>query len=293
MKLRGEFYIVLSAIGFSLMPVFAKTAYKGGTDVTTVLFFRFLFALVFIWAYIFIKKLDFRIKRKQILMLFILGSILYSGSAISLFNAYRFISAGLAQVLIYTYPVWVLVIAVLLFKDKIRAYKIYAIVLSMIGTTLVAYSPGQKFSAIGVILALIGALSYALYVAFIDNGEFKDIHPVVMTGYILLAAAVTFALYGTIRGELTITISSAGWLSIALLAFFSTSVAILAFCSGAKIIGSGRAAIVSTIEPIATFIFGFIFLGEKVTYNMIFGGAVIIMAIVSINVFKDKEEQLR
>lgn len=289
MKYKGELCIVASAIGFSLMPVFAKTAYRGGANVTTVLLFRFMFAVLFIWAYIFVKKINFKLKLKQIIMLMILGSIMYSGSAITLFNAYKLISAGVAQVLIFTYPAWVLVISALFFKEKVSSIKIYAIVLSIIGTAVVAYTPGQKFNTLGIVLALIGAITYALYVSFIDHGEFENVHPIVMTGYILLFANFSFLVYGLSKGELNLSFSSWAWIPIAMLAFFSTSLAILAFCTGAKLIGSGRAAIVSTLEPISTFIFSYIFLGENVTYNMIFGGAVVIMAILSINIFKPSE----
>lgn len=291
MKHKGELYIIISALGFSLMPVFAKSAYRGGANVTTVLLFRFTFALIFIWGYIFVKKIAFKIKLKQVLMLMVLGAVLYSGSAITLFNAYRLISAGVAQVLVFTYPAWVLVITTLFFKEKVSVNKVYAIVLSIIGTAVVAYTPGQKFSTLGIMLALIGAVTYALYVSFIDHGEFNEVHPIVMTGYILLFANLSFLLYGVSRGELNVNFSLWAWLPIAMLAFFSTAIAILAFCTGAKLIGSGKAAIVSTLEPISTFIFSYIFLGENVSYNMIFGGGVVIMAILSINIFKPIENK--
>lgn len=289
MKYKGEFYVIISALGFSMMPIFAKIAYKGGANVTTVLLFRFAFALIFIWAYILIKKINFKLKLKQILMLGVLGGVLYAGSAITLFNSYTYITAGLSEVLMFTYPAWVLIIAILFFKEKLEVNKVYAIVLSMIGTTLVAYSPIHKFSVIGIGLALAGSVSYALYVAFIDHGEFQDIHPTVMTGYILIFTTLVFCIYGISRGEVSLVFKPFSWIFIIMLALFSTAVAILAFCSGAKIIGSGRAAIVSTIEPLLTFVLGYIFLNEKVTYNMIFGGIVVIMAILSINIFKNNE----
>jgi drug/metabolite transporter (DMT)-like permease len=286
MKHKGELLVITSAIGFSLMPVFAKTAYKGGANVTSVLLFRFTFALIFIWAYIFIKKINFKITKKQISLLFILGSILYSGTAIAIFNAYRLISAGTAQVLTYTYPAWVLILTAIFFKEKITVNKVYALVLSIIGTVLVAYSPDQHINTLGVGFALISAVAYAFYVTFIDHGEFSEVNSIVMTAYILLFANISFAVYGFARGEIITNFSTSAWISIAMLALFSTTIAIFAFCAGAKLIGSSKAAIVSTIEPISTFIFGYIFLGEKLSFNMMIGGAVVIMAILSIHIFK-------
>lgn len=289
MKFKGELLIVLTSVCFSLMPVFAKSAYKVGASVTTVLLFRFIFSVIFIWGYIFIKGYKFKIKPKQIIMLAIVGGLFYSGSSISLFNSYRHISVGLSEVLMFTYPAWVLIISFLFFREKLQANKIYAIVLSIIGISAVAYAPGQKYSFIGVILALAGALCYALYAIFVDHGGFEDVHSVVMTGYLMIFAAISFSIFGLTTGEINLSFSVSGWINIILLSIISTSIPVFAFCAGARIIGASKAAIVSTIEPITTFICGYVFLGEPITFSMAIGGAIVIMAILSIHIFRTEE----
>lgn len=290
MKLKGELFVFLSATGFALMPVFAKMAYRGGANVTTVLLLRFLFAVIFIWSYIFIKRIDYRIKLKQLAFLMVLGSLCYSGSAITLFNSYRFISAGLSDVFMFTYPVWVLLIARIATKNKMGFNKIIAIALSLIGIIISCYTKNQIFSMKGTVLALLGAVFYAFYVAYLDNSMFKEIHPIIMTGYILIAAGITFLIFGLVKGELVFNFMASSWVYSLLLAFFSTSLSILAFCAGAKLIGSSRAAIISTIEPLITFLFGFLLLKEKFTLNMAIGGLFIISAVICIHLLKDKEK---
>lgn len=292
MKFKGELLVGVSAAGFSLMPVFAKSAYAGGASVGTVLLLRFYFALAFIWAYIFINRMEYKINLKQAGILAALGGIFYFGSSIALFSSYKFISAGLAEVLMFTYPAWVLVISYFAFKERLEKNKLFAIMLSICGVMLVSYSPNQKFNSTGIILALIGALSYAIYVAFIDHDHLKDIHPMVMTGYILIFVSIIFTIYGLIRGGISLDFTPISWIHIILLAFISTSVSILAFCLGVKIIGPTKAAIISTVEPIMTFIFGYIFLGEKITLTMALGAMLVIGAITFINVFKESETVL-
>ncbi|MCX7885305.1 MAG: DMT family transporter, partial [Caloramator sp.] len=143
MKHRGEAFVFISATGFALMPVFAKLAYRFGVNVSTVLFFRFLIAIAIIWLYIFVKRINFKVNLKQAMMLFMLGSVLYAGSSITVFSSYKFISAGFSEVLLFTYPAMVLIISVVFLKEKIEVNKAYAIVLSIMGTVLVAYTPGQ------------------------------------------------------------------------------------------------------------------------------------------------------
>lgn len=50
---KGAFILVLSALGFSLLPIFALYAYKGNINITTLLAFRFsLAAVIFFIFYI-------------------------------------------------------------------------------------------------------------------------------------------------------------------------------------------------------------------------------------------------
>lgn len=286
MRRRGEAFVFISATGFALMPVFAKLAYRFGVNVSTVLFFRFFIAIAIIWAYIFIKRISFKINLRQAAILFILGSVLYAGSAITVFSSYKFISAGFSEVLLFTYPAMVLIISVVFLKEKIEVNKAYAVVLSIMGTVLVAYTPGQIINIKGIILALLGALFYAVYVIVIGHGKFEGIHPVVMTGYVIIFAFITFMIFALFQGGIAVNFSTNAWMCIILMALFSTSIAIFAFCLGAKTIGSCGAAIVSSIEPVEAIIFGYIFLKESLNPIMIIGALIVVMAVVSIYIFE-------
>lgn len=286
MKHKGEIFVFISATGFALMPVFAKLSYRFNVNVSTILFFRFLIALTIIWFYIIIKRINFKIKLKQAALLMLLGSILYSGSAIFVFSSYKFISAGFSEVLLFTYPAMVLIISVIFLKEKIAVNKAYAVVLSIMGTVLVAYTPGQIINFKGILLALLGALFYAVYVVVIGSGNFKGIHTIVMTGYVILFAFMTFSIFSLFQGGISVNFNHKAWVCIILMALFSTSIAIFAFCLGAKTIGSSGAAVVSSIEPVEAIIFGYIFLKESLSPIMIIGALIVVMAIVSIYIFE-------
>lgn len=283
MKLKGEIFVMISAAGFAMMPIFAKLAYAGGASTATVLLFRFLFATIFIWVYMFIKKINFRISKNQILGIFILGSICYTGSALLLFSAYKYISAGFSEVCMFTYPAWVLILKRLFSKERIDKYKLFAIALSIIGIIVSTYDQGQVASIKGTLLALSGGAFYALYVTFIDNRLFYNLHPVTMTAYIIPSVAIINVLLGLINGGIGFNFAPLSWVYMMLLGFFSTCIALLAFCSGAKLIGSTKASIISTVEPLLSFGLGYMVLGEKFTWNMTIGGILIISAVLVIS----------
>lgn len=282
MKLKGEIFVIISAAGFAMMPIFAKLAYAGGSGSTTVLLFRFLFATVFIWAYMLVKKINFKISRRQILGIFILGSICYTGSALFLFDSYKYISAGVSEVCMFTYPACVIVLKRLFFKERMGKYKLYAIALSITGIIVSTNAPGQALSVKGIILALLGAVFYALYVTFIDNRLFYNLHPVTMTAYIIPSVAFINVVIGLVNRGISFEFEPISWVYMMLLGLFSTCIALLSFCSGAKLIGSSKASIISTIEPPLSFVFGYMFLRENFTWNMGIGGALIILAVLVI-----------
>lgn len=54
----GTFLTMISAVGFSLMPIFAKFAYKAGVNVITFLSLRFLLAALILWLVLLIKRIS-------------------------------------------------------------------------------------------------------------------------------------------------------------------------------------------------------------------------------------------
>ncbi|EYE87625.1 hypothetical protein Q428_12185 [Fervidicella metallireducens AeB] len=176
-----------------------------------------------------------------------------------------------------------MIISVIAFKEKLERKKLIAIILSFIGTFISAYSGNQSFSFVGIVLALSAGIFYASYVALIGHGQFKNIHPLVMTGYLIIGASLSFTIYGLLMGDFVLNIEYYAWINIFLLGLFSTTIAIMIFCAGAKIIGTSKAAIISTVEPMITYFFGFVFLGEKIKINMVIGGLIVISAIIILN----------
>lgn len=67
------------------------------------------------------------------------------------------------------------------------------------------------------------------------------------------------------------------------LSFFCAFLAILLFCIGVNMIGSGRAAIINTLEPVVACVAGYVFLSETMTFTMALGCVAIVIAVFIIN----------
>ena len=89
-----------------------------------------------------------------------------------------------------------------------------------------------SFNIKGIILALIAAVLYSLYVLGASHKEFKSINSYVLTFYISCASAIVMFIAAKSTNNFNIHISFYALVAILLIAFISTVVALMAFLEG-------------------------------------------------------------
>ena len=77
-KIHGILCVVLSAIGFGIMPILAKLAYSGGANVQTTLFLRFHFTTIMLFLLHQKQKYSLKLDKKTIYTFNFLGVAGYS-----------------------------------------------------------------------------------------------------------------------------------------------------------------------------------------------------------------------
>ena len=87
-KAKGYILGAIAAATYGMNPLFALPLYKTGMDPESVLFFRYLFAIPLLGIMIKARGRNFKLKRKQILPLIIMG-LLISISSLALFQSYN------------------------------------------------------------------------------------------------------------------------------------------------------------------------------------------------------------
>jgi drug/metabolite transporter (DMT)-like permease len=276
---RGVALCLLSAVGFALMAIFAKEAYRSGVSVTTLLALRFATAAGGFWAIVAARG-TIAPARGTILAGLALGGIAYAAEAGAFFAALTRLDASLASLLLYTYPALVFAAAVALRRERADRRRLAALVLATGGAVLVLAGGGAgDLDPLGVALALGAALSYATYILLADR-VLKSADPFVLSALIATGAATSFTAVGAITSSLDLDFGTRGWLWIAALALISTVVAISAFLVGLPKVGPATASIVSTIEPVVTVGLALVFLGERLGAVQAAGGALVITAVI-------------
>ncbi|MCB2358825.1 DMT family transporter [Clostridium estertheticum] len=279
-KTKGSLYIILSASAFGIMPILAKLSYKGGANAYSTLFLRFLFAAIMLFYYLKTKGISMKLTKKQSILILVIGVFGFTLTTSSLYMSYNYIGIGMASMIFYIYPSIVTILAYMFYKEKIYSKKIISLIISLMGIYILIDKASVSFNIKGIILALIAAVLYSLYVLGASNKEFKNINSYVLTFYISCASATVMFIAAISTNNFSIHISFYALVAILLIAFISTVVALMAFLEGVRLIGPSKASILSTIEPIVSLILGIIILGEAISSRIIIGSIMIVLSVV-------------
>ncbi len=277
----GVFLIVLSSLGFGIMPIFAIYAYASGITVPTLLLIRFTLASTLFFLYLFFKKERISLSRMELLGLFILGGVCYTAQSTLYFSSVRYITPALAVLLLYLYPVFVAVLSFLVDKERLTAKVLISSVLSLAGVVLINLTLPEGVKYQGVAMAVGAALVYSFYI-ILGNRVVKKVPPLVTSTFVALFTALGLLVSGLASGQIGFSFEGTAWFSILGLTLFSTVLAILTFFKGLELLGSTKSSILSMIEPVFTIIFSTVLLGESFTLRQLGGGLLVVAGAVFI-----------
>lgn len=281
---KGVFLIVLSAVGFSFLPIITRAIYAITPDFkpTDIGFWRFLFACITIWAIIFMreKRASFMPLAAPVRTSLLLGG-LYSFSAISAFFGLQLISASLFIVLFYTYPAMVALMS-LFMGVRLQLMAWVALGMTLIGVVLTVpdFSQLQADDLTGVVTAFLNAFSVALYFVLSSRllqGQ-RDMPR--STAGIMTATLGFIVLMTPIVGGVSLPTTPSVLALLLALAFVSTVIPIFGMTAGIQLIGAPQASIISSIEPALAIVLAMVLLGEQVTPLQWVGAAFIVCAVV-------------
>ena len=209
-----------------------------------------------------------------------LGAFGYSLQSGLFFAAIDRLDVSMVALLLYTYPAFVTVAAILLGRAAPSLRAGVALTVASAGLVLVLLAGGSgDFEVVGALLALGASLTYTTYILVADN-VIGEIDPLALALLVLIGASGTFAVVGLATGSLDLALSGEAWLWLVLIALVSTVVAISCFFAGLRLVGPSEAAILSTFEPPVTVVLAFLVLGETLTVPQLAGGALVLAAVV-------------
>lgn len=274
----GAALIVLSAISFGAMAIFARFAFAAGVDVMTLLFLRFSVSgcLLAVFMGLFSRRWP---RGRNLAVLVLMGSVGYVAQSYCFFSALQFATAGLVALLLYLYPFLVMVLGAVFLGERLGIVKMGLVLAAFVGVALTIGS-SMDGSRTGVLLGMAAALIYALYI-LIGGQILREEEPLGAAAVVMLAAAAIFAV-GVLLGTPRFPVDAAGWGWVMAIALLSTVVAMLSLFAGIRRLGAADAATLSILEPVVTFALAAAFLNEGATLPQILGGILVLLALTGL-----------
>lgn len=273
----GIGFVVLAAALFGTLGIFGRLAANLELSMATLLGLRFVAATAVLWTLVWLRGEPHRLGRRAVGIEIALGCA-YGVMSVAYFESLHWLSAGIAALLLFTYPVQVTLASALTLEEPITLSKVLALVSAISGVGLVVLGGEAELALGGVLLVGLASLCYTVY-SMGTRVMTAAIDPLTHVAYTFLGVTATVLLYGAGTATLGTPATTDGWLLIGGITLVGTLAPIVLFAEGLSRIEASTASIVSTSEPLTTVLLGAVLLGEVVTLSIALGAALIIAAV--------------
>lgn len=286
---KGYILGAIAAVSYGTNPLFAVPLYELGLDVSSVLFYRYLFATIILGTIMLLRGESFRLAPKDLGLMVILG-IFFALSSVLLFEAYQYMDVGLASTLLFIEPVFIALILWIFYRERISLWTIISIAICLAGVCFLCNpGPGAHVTAIGATLVIMSSLAYALYMVIINKSRIGKLHGSTITFYSLLFGMIVFAARTNFFTEVQpVPSGTLSWACVIGLSVIPTIVSLMTVAVSIKCIGSVPVSILGALEPITGVLFGVLLFGEILTVRASIGIVLIICAVLTLILTRDK-----
>lgn len=292
--LTGSILIILAGCFWGSMGIFVRRLGTYGFSSIQIVSIRVtLAALLFALVLLIKDRAGFKVLFRD-LPLFLglgFGSILFF--TVCYFTAITMMPLSTAAILLYTSPVWIMLMSVLFFHEKLDRRKLMALVLAFAGCVMVSGISGGGLTPIGLLVGLGSGIGYGLY-SILGTIALRRYSPYTVTTYTFIFAAVgSWIICRPVElfDKFTNT-AHIGFLTVfcCLTALVTAVIPFLAYTCGLQNVEASKAGIIATIEPMVATLIGILVFSEPLTLISGLGILLILTAVVILNL---KQKSIR
>jgi len=259
--------------------IWFKTANKTFHPITIV-FIRLLFSVIIMTIFLVATKNYMKIKKgdhKLFLMLALFEPFFYFlGESFGL----TYVSATVCSVLISTIPIFAIIGAWMIFKERLKVINYAGIIVSLIGVLVFILNGDGSISfnikGLGLLfLAVISAVGYNLTLNRLV-GTYSPVYIVNVQNVIGAILFLPLFLILDFDHFITTPFTFNMFVPIIELSFFASCVAFILFARAVKKMGISKATAFSNCIPVFTAVFSFILIGDRLTFQNIVGMTIVI-----------------
>ena len=228
----------------------------------------------------------FKTSRRHLLFCLLLGVITQAVFNFAYLTSIEELGAATAVVLLYTSPLYVALLSMILFSEKITRRKALAIGINLVGCVLTVTGGVfdlRSLSVYGILMGLLAGFTYAMQPIFSKlAGDDND--PFTQVFYTFLFAAISLLVVTRPFGEIAAHFNWKLLIVMLLMAFVTSSLAQSLYFAGlTRITEPSKAPVMASVENVTAGICGYLLLGEEVKIMKIVGIAVVILSIFIMN----------
>lgn len=268
-------------IGLLLATFFISTSGVLGRYINmpteVIIWFRSAIALVFLFVFTRLKKIDLRIKSSKHQAPFLLAGIAMAIHWVTYFYALKLSNVAIGMLSLYTFPVITSLLEPLFLKTKFNPIYLVLGCMVLLGIYILAPEFTLESTQVqGIIFGLISALCYAIRILILKqyvtqyDGMMLMFYQVLIIS-ICLVPTLFFMDLSNVQSQLPYLL---------LLGLVTTAFGHSLMVYSLKFFSASTASIISSVQPIFGIILAFAFLKEIPNVNTFIGGALILSTVV-------------
>lgn len=285
---KGIFAAIAAAFSAGILPIFTKLMMNLGATSGQVLFYRYLFVFLIMGFWHLTTRKTVKIRWTVFLTLIFFSIAGYGGACFLLTCSFNFLPVSLATMLYFTYPLFVMMIMVVIFREKPSVVKITALLLAVAGIfCLMDFT--LNIANIGSLLAIGAGFAYSLYLVGLQKSKMADLPATTIIFYLAGISTVFFGIQAyTADGSLAVSLPAVGCgLILGGITVFVLSMVALA----TRLIGSTKTSLIIAFESVVSLVMGILVFSEPYTMGTWIGAAFMTASVILVSVKKEKNEE--
>lgn len=283
MKKYGSYLLILLAGSiWGTIGLFNRTLNAAGFAPRDIVMLRNLGSLVLLTViFLLADRSVFRIRLRHLPYFFGTGIISVLLFTLLYFSCQQRCSLAMAAILLYTAPIFVVLLSVLLWREPITKRKLLALGVAFLGCSFASgvWSGGLAITPVSLLMGLGSGLFYAAYTIF-SRYALAYYKPMTVVYYTFVFAGLG-SVFLSDPVQAVSAISADGRLlavTVGLVAFSSVLPYFL-YTRGLVDVEGGKASILASIEPVVASVAGVIAFGEPLSLWVVLGLVCILTAI--------------